>query len=84
MLLVPEVPMPRCLAALTIVLMIGMVVIRLRLLRRQGSAAMKFGETNKTDFLIPPFALFYFYVIFAAAFGLPSPSTKELFHSGIV
>ena len=45
---------------------------------------MKFGETDKTDFLIPPFALFYFYVIFAAAFGLPSPSTRELFHSGIV
>jgi protein-S-isoprenylcysteine O-methyltransferase Ste14 len=76
--------MPRCLAALTIVLMIGMVVVRLRLLKRQGIAAMKFGETDKTDFLLPPFALFYFYVIFAAAFGLPSPSTKELFYSGIV
>lgn len=76
--------MPGYFAVLTIVLMIGLVVIRLRLLQRQGIAAMKFGETDKTDFLIPPFALFYFYVIVAAAFGLPSPDTRDLFHSGIV
>ena len=44
---------------------------------------MKFGETHKTDFLIPPFALFYFYLVFAAAFGLPTVSTKEIFHSRI-
>ena len=76
--------MPRYFAALTLVLMLGMVVTRLWLLKRQGIAAMKFGETDKTDFLIPPFALFYFYVIFAAAFGLPIPGTRELFHSGII
>lgn len=75
--------MPRYLAVLTIVLMIGMVAIRLRLMKRQGIAAMKFGTTDKTDFLIPPFVLFYFYVIFAAAFGLPRPGTAELFHSSI-
>ena len=76
--------MPRYFAALTIVLMVGMVVTRILLLKKQGIAAMKFGETDKTDFLIPPFALLYFYVIFAAAFGLPSLGTRELFHSGIV
>jgi protein-S-isoprenylcysteine O-methyltransferase Ste14 len=75
--------MPRYLAALTIVLMFGMVVTRLLLMKRQGIAAMKFGDTHKSDFLIPPFALFYFYLVFAAALGLPTLSTKEIFHSGI-
>ena len=75
--------MPRYLAALTIVLFVGMVVTRLLLLKKQGVAALKFGDTHKTDFLIPPFALFYFYLVFAAAFGLPTLSTKEIFHSGI-
>jgi hypothetical protein len=42
---------------------------------------MKFGNIDKTDFLIPPFALFYFYVLFAAAFGWPNVSTYQFFHS---
>ena len=49
----------RYFAALTIVLMLGMVVTRLLLMKRQGIVAMKFGDTHKTDFLILPFALFY-------------------------
>src|SRR5262245_7008852 len=76
--------MPRYLAALTIVLMLGMVVTRLLLLKRQGIAAMKFGDTDKTDFLILPFVLFYFYIVFAAAFGLPTVSAEEIFHSAII
>src|SRR5262244_2953134 len=75
--------MHRYLAALTIVLFVGMVVTRLLLLKRQGIAALKFGDTHKSDFLIPPFALFYFYLVFAAAFGLPTLSSKQIFHSGI-
>jgi protein-S-isoprenylcysteine O-methyltransferase Ste14 len=31
------------------------------------------------DYLIPPFAFFYFYVVFAAAFNLPAVSTQEFF-----
>jgi len=42
---------------------------------------MKFGNIDKTDFLIPPFALLYFYVLFAAAFDLPNFSTGQFFHS---
>src|SRR5215467_14009375 len=60
--------MPKYLGALTIVLLLGMVLTRISVLRRQGIKAMKFGNIDKTDFLIPPFALFYFYVLFAAAF----------------
>ena len=69
------------LAALTIVLLLGMVLTRVYLLRRIGTRAMHFGRLDKTDFLIPPFALFYFYTVFAAAFNLPSVSTQIFFHS---
>jgi len=75
--------MPKYLAVLTIVLFVGVVVTRLLLLKRQGIAALKFADTHNTDFLIPPFALFYFYLVFAAAFGFPTLSTKKIFHSGI-
>jgi protein-S-isoprenylcysteine O-methyltransferase Ste14 len=45
---------------------------------------MHFGRIDKTDFLIPPFALFYFYTVFAAAFNLPSVSTQTFFHSELL
>ena len=41
---------------------------------------MKFGEIDKKDFLIPPFALFYFYLVFANAFNLPTINKQEIFH----
>ena len=76
--------MQRYFAVLTIVLMIGMVVTRVQMLKRRGIEAMKFGKIDRTDFLIPPFALFYFYLVFAHAFNFPTPGTPELFHSGII
>ena len=76
--------MPAYLAALTLVLMIVIVIIRTLLLRRQGIEAMNFAKTDKTDFLIPPFVLFWAYLIFAHAFGWPTPAHSLLFDSGIV
>jgi protein-S-isoprenylcysteine O-methyltransferase Ste14 len=73
--------MPRYFGALTIVLLLGMVWTRALLMRRKGIKAIHFGEIDKTDFLIPPFALFYFYMVFAAAFDLPTVSRQEFFHS---
>jgi protein-S-isoprenylcysteine O-methyltransferase Ste14 len=73
--------MPQCLAALTIVLLLGTVLGRVLLLRRTGTQAMHFGKLDKTDFLIPPVALFYFYTVFAAAFGWPLVSTQRFFRS---
>jgi protein-S-isoprenylcysteine O-methyltransferase Ste14 len=64
--------------------MLGMVVTRVLLMRRRGVEAMHFGRIDKTDFLIPPFALFYFYTLFAHAFNWPTVSTQEFFHSGTV
>ena len=76
--------MPRYFAALTVILMLGMVLTRVLIMRRRGTAAMQFGKIDKTDFLIPPFALFYFYLILAAAFRLPTVSRQEFFHSEII
>jgi protein-S-isoprenylcysteine O-methyltransferase Ste14 len=64
--------------------MLGMVLTRVLLMRSRGIAAMKFGKTDKTDFLIPPFALFYFYLIFAHAFSLSTVSPQEFFDSEIL
>jgi protein-S-isoprenylcysteine O-methyltransferase Ste14 len=74
--------MPGYFAVLTIVLMLGMVLARVLLLKRHGIEAMNFGKIDRTDFLIPPFALFYFYLVIAAAFHLPSVSSQVFFRSG--
>jgi protein-S-isoprenylcysteine O-methyltransferase Ste14 len=76
--------MPNYFGAMTLVLMIGMVLARVFLLRRQGVQAMKFGQIDKTDFFIPPFALFYVYVVFAAAFDWPTVAGQKFFHSEII
>jgi protein-S-isoprenylcysteine O-methyltransferase Ste14 len=76
--------MPKFFAALTIVLLIGMVVTRARLLKRRGIQAMQFGKIDRKDFLIPPFALFYFYLVFANTFHLPSVSRQEFFHTEFI
>jgi protein-S-isoprenylcysteine O-methyltransferase Ste14 len=64
--------------------MLGMVVTRVLMMRRRGIEAMNFGKIDKKDFLIPPFALFYFYLVFAAAFHFPTVSSQQFFHSEIV
>jgi len=76
--------MPRYFAALTLVLVVGLVLSRVFMMKRRGIRAMRFGRLDKRDLLIPPFALFYFYLVFAAAFGLPTVSRQEFFHSELV
>jgi protein-S-isoprenylcysteine O-methyltransferase Ste14 len=73
--------MPHYFAALTVILLIGMVLTRALLMKRQGIKAMKFGNIDKKDFLIPPFAFFYFYIIFAEAVPLPAVTHQEFFES---
>src|SRR5215813_4165411 len=77
-------PMPKYFGALTIVILLGMVLTRVFLLKRQGIKAMKLGSTDKADFLLPPLALFYFYVLFAAAFDWPNIGVRPFFHSEAV
>jgi protein-S-isoprenylcysteine O-methyltransferase Ste14 len=45
---------------------------------------MQFGKIDRTDFLIPPIALFYFYLVFTAAIQLPTVSRQVFFHSILV
>lgn len=73
--------MPEYFAVLTMLLLVVMVMARVFLMRRKGIAAMHFGKMDRTDFLIPPFAVFYFYLIFANAFDWPSVRAQEFFHS---
>ena len=54
------------------------------MLRRRGIEAMNFGKIDKTDFLIPPFALFYFHLVFAHTFNLPTLSKQVFFDSEII
>ena len=54
------------LAALTLVLWRHWLLFRVWWLKRSGIRAMNFGRIDKSDFLLPPFALFYFYTICAA------------------
>ena len=76
--------MPGYFAVLTVVFMLGMVATRALILKRQGIEAMQFGKIDKTDFLIPPFALFYFYLVFAEAFHWPTVSAQVFFHAEAV
>jgi hypothetical protein len=52
-------------------------------MQKMGIKAMKFGEIDKKDFLIPLFALLFFYLIFASALNLPKLGV-ELFSNEIV
>jgi len=53
-------------------------------MRSKGIKAVHFGAVDKTDFLMPPFALFYFYVVFANAFNFPAVSRQKFFDSAVV
>jgi len=76
--------MPRYIASLVLLLLVGTVVVRVLLMRRSGMSAMHFGKVDKKDFLIPPLALLYFYTVFAAAFGWPALTRQEFFQPGVV
>ena len=72
------------LAAIVLLLFIGVVAGRVIFMRRQGLNAVQFGRRDKKDYLIPPFALLYFYIVFAHAFNWPSFINRTLFQSGLL
>jgi protein-S-isoprenylcysteine O-methyltransferase Ste14 len=63
--------MPGYYAIGAMVLLIGMVAWRAVLLRKLGIKAIKFGQLDKKDFLIPPFMFLYLYLILANVFDWP-------------
>ncbi len=76
--------MQKYFAVATMILMLSFVVDRVIILKKHGIEAMKFGNIDKTDFLIPPFAIFYFYIIFSNAFNFPKVSTQVIFRSELL
>lgn len=76
--------MSKYFAPLAIVLMLGMLLTRTLLMKKNGIEAMNFGKLDKMDFSILPFALLYFYIVFAATFNFPTVSTQEFFHSEVI
>lgn len=76
-----------CRSFFGLVLLISIVVltiVRTLMLNKQGIKVMELGKQDRKDFLIPPFAFFYFYLILANAFGLPAIPNQELFHNEVV
>jgi protein-S-isoprenylcysteine O-methyltransferase Ste14 len=62
-----ETNVPQYIGALSILVLVALVLFRAGLLRSSGVTALKFGALDKSDFLILPFALGYFYLIFERA-----------------
>lgn len=75
--------MTRYFAALTIVLLPVLVLARVLFMSKHGIKALKFGDIDKRDFLILPFVLFYFYIVFSATFDFHNVRSYELFRSVI-
>ena len=63
-------------AIITLLLLIIMVLIRNRQLGSKGIKVFKFGELDKKDFFIIPFALLFFYLIFSSVLELPELGTN--------
>ena len=63
---------------------ITIVVLRSINLRKQGIEAFEFGNKDKKDFIILPFALFCFYLLTANTFNLKTIPNQLLFKSEIV
>jgi protein-S-isoprenylcysteine O-methyltransferase Ste14 len=71
-------------AAVVLILFLGMALIRVLLLRKEGIKAIHFGNIDKKDFLIPPLVIFYFYTVFAGAFGWSAVSKQVFFQSELI
>ncbi len=59
-------------AMVTIALLIMMVLFRASQLRKTGIKAFKFGEMDKKDFILPPFVLFFLYIVVSSVLALPT------------
>jgi len=59
-------------------ILITMVLIRSAMLKRKGINAIVFGETDKTDFILVPIVLCFFYALLAPIFNLPLPEILKI------
>jgi protein-S-isoprenylcysteine O-methyltransferase Ste14 len=73
--------MQRLLAALTVLLFLVLVMTRVFLMRRMGVKAVYFANIDKKDFLIPPLAFLYIYIVTSTPLRLPNATKQEFFRS---
>ena len=59
-------------------ILITMVLIRSAMLRKKGINAIVFGDTDKTDFFLPPVVLAFFYTLLVPIFNLPLPEILQI------
>ncbi|MCL1847876.1 MAG: isoprenylcysteine carboxylmethyltransferase family protein [Coriobacteriia bacterium] len=64
-------------------LLIVCVLVRVRLLKSLGIDAFRFGKMDKKDFIIPPFALVFLYLLIANVWDFPR-FDGLLFRNGIL
>lgn len=62
-----------------LLLFIAIIIVKLFSLKKLGIEAFEFGRKDKKDFFILPFVVFYFYLIVANAFKLPTIPFQQLF-----
>lgn len=74
---------PQQSASLLTILLGVILVIRAFTLHHQGIPVFQFGKLDKSDFLIPPFGIFFFYHIFANAFQLPGMAGQPMVQNSI-
>jgi protein-S-isoprenylcysteine O-methyltransferase Ste14 len=67
-----------------ILLFACIVAGRSLVLKSRGIDSVEFGGKDKKDFLLLPFALFYFYLIAAHTFGWPTVPGEELFRNKLI
>lgn len=67
----------------TVVLLVIMVLLQVIILGNLGIKTIYFGKLDKKDYIIIPFALLFFYIIFSSAFNLPKLGV-ELFSMSII
>jgi protein-S-isoprenylcysteine O-methyltransferase Ste14 len=65
--------MQKYFSLIVLFLFIALVAGRVLMLRKKGIKAFVFAETDKSDLLLVPVLLFFFYTILASVFDLPLP-----------
>jgi protein-S-isoprenylcysteine O-methyltransferase Ste14 len=66
-------------------ILVIMVLFRSIMLRKHGVKVIVFGETNKSDFIIIPIVLFFFYSMYSSVFELPFPFIlRKVFFENII
>lgn len=63
----------RYVSVITLILFVGLIVLRNVSLFRRGVRSFVFAETDKSDLLLVPVALLFFYTILACALHWPMP-----------